>query len=194
MIYVDEDLCTGCGMCLDVCPQRAVSLVERRVVIDATRCTSCGRCADACVSEAIVEAEIMERQPSRPTITSAAFEPIAPSRTTAPSLRPSSPSPEAGVPTQPSSLAPSERPSKLQVADKVLSGLLNVLAFALDRGQGRQGSSVSKGSSADRLGRATDGVDVRKPRRESARRGGREQKRGKGLGGGRGRERRRCSR
>lgn len=38
--------CTGCGLCGTVCPQRCISVKERKV--DADRCVLCLRCVDAC--------------------------------------------------------------------------------------------------------------------------------------------------
>lgn len=43
--------CTGCGRCVDTCPQHIVKLDRRnRATVDFTdaECTFCGRCAEAC--------------------------------------------------------------------------------------------------------------------------------------------------
>lgn len=46
------DLCTGCGICQDVCPKKAISIVQDkskfRPVINDAFCTSCGRCQKTC--------------------------------------------------------------------------------------------------------------------------------------------------
>lgn len=42
------NLCTGCGKCVDVCPNGASHLADGAVVRDAARCTHCGLCAQAC--------------------------------------------------------------------------------------------------------------------------------------------------
>ncbi len=52
---VDEELCAGCGMCVDVCPYDAPALdplwgVSR---INAVLCEGCGACAVTCPSKAI---------------------------------------------------------------------------------------------------------------------------------------------
>ncbi len=49
---VDEDRCTGCGICAQSCPQSAID-VDKRAVIDTERCTGCGECWVACPSDAI---------------------------------------------------------------------------------------------------------------------------------------------
>nr|WP_277998903.1 aldo/keto reductase [Moorella sulfitireducens] len=43
-----EDWCQGCGSCVKRCPQGALSLVDRRVVVNPDKCILCGYCAGAC--------------------------------------------------------------------------------------------------------------------------------------------------
>jgi ferredoxin len=51
---VNVEECTGCGTCVDECPQEAISLNDDNIaVIDADECTDCGMCVDACPTEAI---------------------------------------------------------------------------------------------------------------------------------------------
>ena len=47
--------CIGCGICIDVCREEAVSFHDDLpfVEIDAERCTCCGICAHECPNEAI---------------------------------------------------------------------------------------------------------------------------------------------
>jgi NADPH-dependent glutamate synthase beta subunit-like oxidoreductase/ActR/RegA family two-component response regulator len=56
-IEVSQDRCSGCGICLALCPYNAPRLVKsgngRVVVIDELRCKRCGVCASACPAEAI---------------------------------------------------------------------------------------------------------------------------------------------
>ncbi len=41
--------CTGCGMCLEVCPHNVFSLENRKaVILDRDRCMECGACAMNC--------------------------------------------------------------------------------------------------------------------------------------------------
>jgi len=49
---VDADICTGCGICVDLCPLVAISLKDDKAVID-DNCTECGLCVDECPNDAI---------------------------------------------------------------------------------------------------------------------------------------------
>jgi len=57
-IEVNEDLCSGCGVCVTVCPYDASKLEElkegegKKAVIDLNKCKRCGVCISACPSEA----------------------------------------------------------------------------------------------------------------------------------------------
>ena len=55
MVSVDNAKCTGCGNCIDACPQRAISLHNDLVVINQEQCIQCGTCAEACPVGAIRE-------------------------------------------------------------------------------------------------------------------------------------------
>ncbi|MBN1978202.1 MAG: CoB--CoM heterodisulfide reductase iron-sulfur subunit A family protein [Anaerolineae bacterium] len=61
---VEEELCAGCGMCVEVCPYGAPALhplwgVSR---INAVLCKGCGACASACPSKAIRLQHFTEEQ------------------------------------------------------------------------------------------------------------------------------------
>ncbi len=43
-----EDRCAGCGVCVEACPQQALTMARGRVVCDPNRCTRCLTCVDAC--------------------------------------------------------------------------------------------------------------------------------------------------
>ncbi|MFQ6065537.1 MAG: 4Fe-4S dicluster domain-containing protein, partial [Candidatus Bathyarchaeia archaeon] len=47
---VDEDICTGCGKCIDVCPYKAIEtdLVKGLVKVIEVKCKGCGSCAATC--------------------------------------------------------------------------------------------------------------------------------------------------
>jgi NADH:ubiquinone oxidoreductase subunit F (NADH-binding)/(2Fe-2S) ferredoxin len=51
---IDEEKCTGCGVCLRACPYGAISGAKKEPhVIDPLVCRKCGICADGCAFEAI---------------------------------------------------------------------------------------------------------------------------------------------
>jgi Fe-S-cluster-containing hydrogenase component 2 len=60
IIQVNQELCTGCGACVDVCSEGAIQLVDQRAVIDEAICTACGSCVDACPNEAIAVRSTLE--------------------------------------------------------------------------------------------------------------------------------------
>ncbi|MDP3446807.1 MAG: mercury methylation ferredoxin HgcB [Eubacteriales bacterium] len=53
-LQLDLGKCTGCGMCLDVCPHRVFKKSDKKVVIrDRDACMECGACAKNCPFGAI---------------------------------------------------------------------------------------------------------------------------------------------
>jgi ferredoxin len=57
MPWVNEDLCVGCGVCVDDCPVGAITLKEdQKAIINEDECIRCGRCHDICPQE--VEANV----------------------------------------------------------------------------------------------------------------------------------------
>jgi electron transfer flavoprotein alpha subunit len=53
-IQVINDKCTGCTLCVKVCPFGAITMEAKKAVIDLAKCTLCGACVDACKFGAIV--------------------------------------------------------------------------------------------------------------------------------------------
>ena len=53
MPWVSEELCTGCGVCVDECYASAISMIEEVAFIDETECIRCGVCHDVCPSDAV---------------------------------------------------------------------------------------------------------------------------------------------
>ncbi|HEY60455.1 MAG TPA: hydrogenase iron-sulfur subunit [Anaerolineae bacterium] len=60
-VEVNEDLCSGCAICVMVCPYEAPHLIEKEVngvldwfsEVDENKCMGCGHCVAACPSGAI---------------------------------------------------------------------------------------------------------------------------------------------
>lgn len=48
MPWIDEESCTGCGICVDECPVDAISMELDEAQIDMTECIRCGVCHDVC--------------------------------------------------------------------------------------------------------------------------------------------------
>jgi len=47
-IKIIDEKCTGCTLCLKVCPFAALSMKNKKAVIDYDKCTLCGACVDSC--------------------------------------------------------------------------------------------------------------------------------------------------
>ncbi len=53
-LHLNVDKCTGCGMCLQVCPHSVFILQNKRAkILDRDACMECGACARNCPEEAI---------------------------------------------------------------------------------------------------------------------------------------------
>jgi heterodisulfide reductase subunit A2 len=61
---VDEDVCTGCGICIEVCPYEARTLNERKRIaeVNSALCTGCGGCIAACPSNASIHRNFTKKQ------------------------------------------------------------------------------------------------------------------------------------
>jgi heterodisulfide reductase subunit A len=68
--FVDEELCSGCGMCLTVCPYKAIERVEEEIngkkvahakVIEGL-CQGCGTCVSTCQSSAMQQRGFKDKQ------------------------------------------------------------------------------------------------------------------------------------
>jgi ferredoxin len=59
---IDQDLCTGCGVCVERCPTDAITLNEEGVAErDEASCVGCGICARFCPEEAVSLKEGLRR-------------------------------------------------------------------------------------------------------------------------------------
>ncbi len=57
----NEDVCVGCGTCVQVCPSSAIELVDdkekklRTLRVDYGSCIQCGQCQEKCITETGIE-------------------------------------------------------------------------------------------------------------------------------------------
>lgn len=54
-IIVNEEKCTGCGTCEEVCPVEAIKVENGKAVVDQEACVDCGTCIEECIEKAISE-------------------------------------------------------------------------------------------------------------------------------------------
>lgn len=60
---VDEDLCTGCGTCIKICPYSAIQKDERGIArVNDVLCKGCGVCAASCPEQAISMRHFSDKQ------------------------------------------------------------------------------------------------------------------------------------
>jgi heterodisulfide reductase subunit A len=62
--HVDEEVCSGCGVCLSVCTYKAISIDDNKkvAVVNEALCEGCGSCAATCPSKAIQHRNWSHRQ------------------------------------------------------------------------------------------------------------------------------------
>lgn len=68
-IYIDPNLCKGCGACAEACPKSAIEGSAGYIhVIDEFACDKCGKCLGACENGAVVQTSgRVPKLPTRPT-------------------------------------------------------------------------------------------------------------------------------
>lgn len=50
---VNENKCIGCGNCVKVCPEEAITMENKKSIIDKNKCIGCGECMTVCPTRAI---------------------------------------------------------------------------------------------------------------------------------------------
>jgi len=62
--YVDEEVCSGCGLCVEMCPYGALAVISPEGIVELNRvlCKGCGACTGVCPSGAIILSHFTPRQ------------------------------------------------------------------------------------------------------------------------------------
>ena len=60
-ISIIIEKCTGCTLCVKVCPFDAIRMMDKKAAIDLNKCTLCGACKDACKFKAV----LLENTPAK---------------------------------------------------------------------------------------------------------------------------------
>jgi MinD superfamily P-loop ATPase len=53
MPWVNKEMCTGCGICIDECYVKAIAIIENIAFLDEDKCIRCGTCHSVCADNAI---------------------------------------------------------------------------------------------------------------------------------------------
>lgn len=139
MIKIDQTLCAGCGICVDVCPNEAICLVDHIATINKALCTQCKACVYACPNQAIsVLPEVIQVKPTRvqPAVENQKLPALSHTTRKETTIPKRSPGPLTG-----STLA--------LIGSKVVPRLVDVALSALENrlGQPKQKSSMTTPSS-----------------------------------------------
>jgi nitroreductase/NAD-dependent dihydropyrimidine dehydrogenase PreA subunit len=50
---IDQERCSGCGLCVEVCPSDTITMKGKKAVVTGTKSLSCGHCAAVCPAGAV---------------------------------------------------------------------------------------------------------------------------------------------
>jgi heterodisulfide reductase subunit A len=64
IVVVDEEACTGCGICIEICPYeaRVLNTKKRVAEVNEALCAGCGACVAACPSNASIHKNFTKKQ------------------------------------------------------------------------------------------------------------------------------------
>jgi len=69
-LQIRKDLCLGCGLCVESCPQQAIQLLMGQAGIDQGRCNQCCLCLEVCPQGAVVELVPVSKDELQATVVS----------------------------------------------------------------------------------------------------------------------------
>lgn len=65
MHYINHNICTKCGVCIEECPEAAIEVIEKDGeelhVINQEKCTQCGVCIEICPEGAILARDVKSK-------------------------------------------------------------------------------------------------------------------------------------
>ena len=64
LLEIKRDACTGCGLCIQVCPFGALSLDAENIITVNEACTGCGACVPECPTGALSLPEVEKKESS----------------------------------------------------------------------------------------------------------------------------------
>ena len=122
-IQVNQELCAGCGVCVDACSVEAIHLVDQLAVIDDALCTACEACIEACPNEAITARPVQEPSVSIVKLPAAEPRPVP--------IRDQARLPETAAPVR--GLAPLAGAALAFLGREAAPRLVDMLVTALER-------------------------------------------------------------
>lgn len=147
MLYVDENRCSGCGVCVNVCPHGAIAIEDGKASITQSLCNHCEACAAACPERAIL------------SVTETA---LVPETDRARAVRPQEPSRPASVVAR---AAPALGAALLFIGREVVPRMTDYVLDAVDRRMRQDSKDLAEGSQVPADSQATSGSGRRRRKR-----------------------------